>query len=731
MSIDTAPPSSARPAALVGLTAESLYEKCLALARNLWWSWNPEVINLFRDLDPIRWRQLAHNPIALLKEFTPERLEMRAAELVLYSRINYAYRRLKEYLAETPIWARTHAGKLGFKPVAYFSLEFGVHESIPIYSGGLGVLSGDHIKSASGLGVPLVAVGLFYDQGYFKQHLDMEGWQQEEYLNIKVENLPMEPARGPDGKPITVDIHTRSGSLRVKVWLMRVGRVRLFLLDSDVEGNSPEDRELTSRLYGGDNRTRIRQELVAGVGGSRALKAMGITPGVYHLNEGHSAFATLEASRERMKDDGLGFDEAIRVVAQHTVFTTHTPVPAGHDRFDGSLIEEHLGPLRDELGISHEQLMGLGRVEPKNESEPFCMTVLGLKLSRRANAVSCLHGHVTRRMWAHLWPWRVEEEIPIGHITNGVHVPSWLAWQMQNLYDRHFPAGWQTRQGEPEVWQGIWSVDPGELWETHHALKNLLLAFVRRRVSRQCRRRGEDDEVVEAARNLFEPTILTIGFARRFATYKRADLLLTDADRLAAIVNNPDRPVQIIFAGKAHPADDPGKALIKRIAGLRHDPRFAARVTFIEDYDINVCRHLIQGVDVWLNSPRRPLEASGTSGQKAVLNGALNLSVLDGWWAEAYDGVNGFAIGKGKSHVDSRVTDARDAEALYDVLENEVIPLYYDRDVDGLPRQWIQRMKRSISSLAWRFSAHRMVADYVLSAYLHAAGGTSCDMSIR
>jgi len=720
-----------QPTGPTGVMAETLYEKCVALARNLWWSWHPEVINLFRELDPIRWRQLDHSPIALLSEFTPERLEMRAAELVLYSRINHAYRRLKEYLAETPLWGKTHAGVLGSKPVAYFSLEFGVHESVPIYSGGLGVLSGDHIKSASALGVPLVAVGLFYDQGYFKQHLDIHGWQEEEYLDTKVETLPMEPARRPDGQPLSVEIQTRSGKLLAKVWLMRVGRVNLYLLDCDVPGNSPEDRELTSRLYGGDNRTRIRQELVCGVGGVRALRALGITPGVYHLNEGHNAFAPLEAIRERMQGDGMSFDDALRDVAQHTVFTTHTPVPAGHDRFDGSLIEEHLGPLRDELGISFEQLMGLGRVEPQNQQEHFCMTVLGLKLSRRANAVSNLHGHVSRRMWAHLWPWRVEEEIPIGHITNGVHVQSWLAWQMQHLYDRHFPANWMQKIGEPEVWQGIHDVDPGELWETHYALKNLLLAFVRRRVSRQCRRRGESDEAVEAARNILDPNILTLGFSRRFATYKRADLILTDMDRFAALVGDPQRPIQLIFAGKAHPADEPGKQLIQRIANLRHDPRFAGRVAFVEDYEINVCRHLVQGVDVWLNNPRRPLEASGTSGQKAVLNGALNLSVLDGWWAEAYDGNNGFSIGWGTQHVDQRITDQRDAENLYRVLEEEVIPLYYDRDVDGLPRHWIKRMMNSISSLAWRFSAHRMVADYVQHAYLPAAGGTSCEMSVR
>jgi starch phosphorylase len=703
----------------------------MTLAGNLWWSWHPDVISLFRDLDPIRWRQLDHNPIALLREFNPERLEMRAAELVLYSRINHAYRRLKEYLGSIPPWGRTNSGVLGSKPVAYFSLEFGVHESVPIYSGGLGVLSGDHIKSASGLGVPLVAIGLFYDQGYFKQHLDLNGWQQEEYLDIKAENLPLDPARGPDGKPITVEIHTRTGRLLAKVRLARVGRVNLLLLDSDMDGNSPEDRQLTSRLYGGDNRTRIRQELVAGVGGVRALRALGVSPGVYHLNEGHSAFATLEAIRERMKDNGVSFDEALRDVAEHTAFTTHTPVPAGHDRFNGQLIEEHLGPLRDELGISPQQLMGLGRVEPQNEREDFCMTVLGLKLSRRANAVSSLHGRVTRRMWAHLWPWRVEDEIPIGHITNGVHIPSWLAHQMLQLYDRHFPADWESRMGEPEVWQDIHNVDPGELWETHHALKNQLLAFVRRRVSRQCRRRGESDECVEAARNMLDPNILTFGFARRFATYKRADLILANLDRFAVMVNDPERPIQIIFAGKAHPADEPGKRLIQRIANLRHDPRFAGRVAFVEDYDINVCRHLVQGVDVWLNNPRRPLEASGTSGQKAVLNGALNLSILDGWWAEAYDGSNGFAIGKGASHVRDDMTDARDAEALSDVLTKQVIPLYYDRDIDGLPRQWIKRMMNSISTLAWRFSADRMVADYVRHAYLPAAGGLSCDMNIR
>ncbi|MFM8214611.1 MAG: alpha-glucan family phosphorylase [Pirellula sp.] len=442
---------------------ELVYQKCMAIATNLWWSWHPEVIHLFRDIDPVRWRELDHNPIALLREFTPETLAYRASERVLHSRINYAYRRLNEYLSSTNTWAHTHAGVLGSKPVAYFSAEFGLHESLPIYSGGLGVLSGDHIKSASGLGIPLVGIGLFYNHGYFKQRLSADGYQSEDYIEHNVENLPLVPARTQSGTPFVVRLETRSGELLAKVWKVAVGRVTLYLLDSNFEGNRPEDRELTSRLYGGDERTRIRQELLIGVGGVRTLQAMGITPGAYHLNEGHSGFATIEAVRLRMQEDGLSFEDAQRDIANSTVFTTHTPVPAGHDRFHPDLIEEHLGPLRDNLGISHEHLMSLGRVNPGDHHEPFCMTVLGLKLSRRANAVSQLHGHISRRMWRALWPNREENSIPIGHITNGVHVQSWLAEQMLQLYDRHFPAHWTNHLGEPGVCQSIHHVDPGEL----------------------------------------------------------------------------------------------------------------------------------------------------------------------------------------------------------------------------------------------------------------------------
>ena len=707
---------------------ETLYEKCQALTSNLWWTWHPDVLNLFRDLDPVRWRQLDHNPVVLLQEFSPERLASRASELVLHSRINHAYRRLRDYVDKKATWGRTHAGVLGARPVAYFSAEFGIHESIPIYSGGLGVLSGDHIKSASGLGIPLVAVGLLYAQGYFRQRTDESGYQTEEYVPTSVDDLPIQPAVDGDGHPITVSIETRDGVVSAKVWWMKVGRVNLYLLDCNVEGNKPEDRELTARLYGGDERTRVRQELVLGVGGVRALRALQITPGVYHLNEGHSAFAPLEVIRSQMSDDGLDFEEALRETAQQTVFTTHTPVPAGHDRFSATLVEEHLGPLRDELKLTEEQLLGLGRAVPDDTKELFCMTVLALKLSRHANAVSSLHGHISRRMWSHLWPGQAEAESPIGHITNGVHIPSWLAWQMRQLYDRHFEDGWIDRMGESSVWQRIFDVDPGELWETHNALKNVLLAFVRRRLIRQTRRQGESVVNEEAIRNLLDPQALTIGFGRRFATYKRADLLLRDLDCLDEMINHDRRPIQLVFAGKAHPKDEPGKQLIQRIISLRDDPRFAGRVVFIEDYDINVCRHLIQGVDVWLNNPRRPMEASGTSGQKVVLNGGLNLSILDGWWAEAYDGSNGFAIGHGTSHVDDRITDERDASSLYETLTNEVIPLYYSRNADGLPLEWIQRMMNSIASLAWRFSGHRMVMDYTLASYVPAAGGLSRQM---
>jgi starch phosphorylase len=703
-------------------------ERLWALARNLWWSWDHDSVSLFRDLDPIRWRQLNQNPVSLLAEFPLAKLESRAAELVLHSRINYAYRRLQEYLQADHTWGTRHAGVLRPLPVAYFSAEFGIHESLPVYSGGLGVLSGDHIKSASDLAIPLVGIGLFYGQGYFRQRLDHNGWQQEEYLETDLTQLPLEVAIGTNGRPVVVQIETRTGSIHAKVWRVEVGRCDLFLLDSDIEENTPDDRQLTSRLYGGNARTRIRQELLLGIGGFRALTAMGITPGVLHLNEGHSGFAVLEAIRTRMEDEGIGFDTAVPRVSREVVFTTHTPVPAGHDRFDADLIEEHLGPLREKLGLSQESLMGLGRERPDNQQETFCMTVLGLRVSRRVNAVSALHGEVSRAMWAGLSPGKPEDKVPIGHITNGVHVPSWLAPQMFRLYDRHLGTNWHQRSSDARTWEGIENVDDGELWETHLSLKSQLLEFVRRRAVEQAERRLESREALQRLGKVLSPDALTIGFARRFATYKRANLILADVESLASMVNDPKRPVQFVFAGKAHPNDEPGKRVLQQIAELMRNSRFADKFVFVEDYDINVGRYFVQGVDVWLNNPRRPLEASGTSGQKVVLNGGLNLSVLDGWWAEAYDGMNGFAIGTGRTHSNMNVHDTRDAEDLRRALREEVIPLFYQRDRDGLPRGWVKRMKRTIRTLGWRFNADRMVMDYTLKCYVPAAGGTSSDM---
>ena len=702
-------------------------ERLWALARNLWSSWDHDSTSLFLDLDPVRWRQLNQNPVSLLAELPLAKLERRAAELVLHSRINYAYRRMREYLEAPRTWGARHAGVLRPRPVAYFSAEFGLHESLPVYSGGLGVLAGDHIKSASDLDIPLVGIGLFYGQGYFRQRLDRNRWQQEEYLETDVHQLPMAPAIGTNGRPVVAQIETRSGCIRAQVWRVKVGRCDLLLLDSDVEGNAPDDRELTSRLYGGDGRTRIRQEMLLGVGGFRALKAMGIRPGVLHLNEGHSGFAVLEAIRTRMEDEGLSFDRAAPRVSREVVFTTHTPVPAGHDRFGADLIEEHLGPLREQLGISCDTLMGIGRENPNNQQESFCMTVLGLRLSRRANAVSALHGEVSRAMWKGLCPGKPEDEVPIGHITNGVHVPSWLAPQMFRLYDRHLGTGWHEHSSEAKIWEGIENVDDGELWETHLNLKSRLLEFVRRRVVEQAERRGEQREELQRLGKVLSPDALTIGFARRFATYKRANLILADIENLASMVNDPKRPVQFVFAGKAHPHDEPGKRVLQQIADLMRNARFADKFVFVEDYDINVGRYLVQGVDVWLNNPRRPLEASGTSGQKVVLNGGLNLSVLDGWWAEAYDGMNGFAIGTGRTHSNMNVHDMRDGEDLHRALREEVIPLYYQRDQDGLPRGWIKRMKRTIRTLGWRFNADRMVMDYTLKCYVPAAGGISSE----
>jgi glycogen phosphorylase len=708
-------------------SGERLHERLHALAQNLWWTWHPEVISLFTDLDPHLWRRADHNPIAFLKMLTPEQVEERASELVLHSRINYAFRRLNEYMEHNRSWGSTHCGNLNERPVVYFSAEFGLHESLPIYSGGLGILAGDHLKSASDLGIPLVGIGMLYQQGYFTQRLNKDGWQEENYGNLDVNNLPLQPILDETGEPLLIRIETRTNPLSARIWQLQVGRVRLLLLDSNVDCNSADDCGLTSRLYGGDSLLRIRQEVLLGIGGARVLQALNIFPGALHLNEGHSSFAILEEIRRIMEYDRIPFHRAHRRVSLYTVFTTHTPVEAGHDRFPPDMVEEHLGVFRERLGLSHDDFMALGRVRPEDKSEPFCMTVLALKTSHRANGVSAIHGIVSRMMWQPLWPGKTESEVPIGHITNGVHVLSWLAPQMFQLFATRLGQDWPNRMAFPDFWEKVAEIDDGELWETHQSLKMRLIRFARRRLQLQAERQ-EQKETLKQIEQILDPEVLTIGCARRFATYKRGDLILSQPERLARLIENAQRPIQIIFAGKAHPRDDDGKRLLQKIAKFSYSKACMKRIVFVENYDYNVARHLVQGVDVWLNTPRRPLEACGTSGQKAVLNGGLNLSVLDGWWNEAYNGRNGFAIGHGGMHNDPAIQYQRDADYLYETLEKEVIPLYYDRNTTGIPHLWVQRMKHAIQTLGWRFNADRMVKDYAERSYLPAANANSLDM---
>jgi starch phosphorylase len=707
---------------------EKLKSQLTDLSVNLWWAWNPHIIKLFRDLDPEAFRAANHNPVSVLSGFAAERFESLGQDAALRARVDSAYRELREYVGATRTWASQNAGPLRVRPVAYFSAEFGIHESLPIYSGGLGVLAGDHLKSASDLGLPLVAVGLFYRESYFRQRIGRDGWQHAEYVRSPAELLPAQPALDPAGKRIIIEVPLSKETLRAQVWEIAVGRNRLLLLDTDVEGNSEENRQLAARLYFGDQRVRIRQELLLGVGGVRALRAAGIHWGGLHLNEGHSAFATLEYARLLMELTGADFRTCAQEVAQNTVFTTHTPVDAGHDRFPPELVDDHLEPLRRSLGLSQQEFLGLGRIRPEDNREALCMTVLAFKMSRYANGVSALHGRITRKSWQVLWPHHREDEVPVGHITNGVHVRTWLAPAMQDLYSKHLGADWRDHLADPLMWSRIEGVPDAELWSTHRGLKAALVNFVRRRVSEQRRRNEYPDEFVRAAETALDPDVLTIGFARRFATYKRASLIFSDLPRLTRLLTDAKRPVQLVFSGKAHPADRPGQEVLRQVHESTITGDLKRNVLFVEDYDINVGRHLVQGVDIWLNNPRRPQEASGTSGQKVLLNGGLNFSVLDGWWAEAYDGLNGFAIGDGITHVGVEEQDRRDAQSLYETLENQIIPLYYDRDDEGVPHGWVERMKRTIRTLGWRFNTDRMVIDYTNNCYLPAAGAESCRM---
>lgn len=704
---------------------DKLIPKMQQLTRNLWWTWKPEVRTIFRDLDLDLYHQSHQNPMSVLKQISPEQLERRAADVDVPARVDRALRQLQEYLTPVTTWGLTHAGAMRSRPIAYFCMEFGIHESLPIYSGGLGILAGDHLKSASDLGIPLVGVGLLYHQGYTSQVLDASHWQQDVVEPFDVADLPLVQAVDRHGEPIHVAVELPGRLVHAAVLEVQVGRIRLILLDTRVKENAPGDVGLAARLYGGDQRMRIEQELLLGVGGARALRALGIAASVFHLNEGHSAFALLERARHRIQHDGLDPHQALHEVAASSVFTTHTPVDAGHDRFPAELTAEHLRPLAEGLRLPLDEVLGLGRVNPHDHSSPFLPTVLALRLSRRANGVSALHGVVSRKMWNHLYPGVREEAVPIGHVTNGVHLPTWLATEMHHLYEAHLGVAYQSALTRPDTWAKIVPVTSAEIWETKQVLKARTLRFVRQRSASMRARLGLPE--IEPAP--LDPDALTIGFARRFVPYKRPDLLFSDLDRLDRLVNHPTRPVNFIFSGRAHPADTTGKALIQKVSQLLEDPRFRHRILFIENYNIHVGRMLYQGVDAWLNNPQRPLEACGTSGMKVVLNGGLHISVRDGWWAEAYDGDNGFAIGSGEIHADQAVQDQRDAEDLFRVLEEEVVPLYYDnRNSAGVPRCWVETIKHSIRTLAWRFNADRMVQDYTEHLYIPAATSSSCQM---
>ena len=696
------------------------------LSYNLRWSWEHDLIELFRRLDSDLWEETGHNPVRMLGALDQAALETAARDESFLAQLERAVQHLDEYLSSKSTWFRRNYGALDGLEVAYFSAEFGLTECLSIFAGGLGILAGDHLKSASSLGVPLVGVGLLYQEGYFSQYLNAAGWQQESYTDNDFQNLPLMLQKKPDGRPLTVDVRYDGRPVVAQIWRVDVGRVPLFLLDANVPENGPEERAVTYQLYGGDLEMRLKQEILLGIGGSRALQALGRTPSVYHMNEGHSAFLSLEWTRQLMERHALTFQEAREVASAGLIFTGHTPVAAGHDYFAPYLIERYLGEYARSLGMGTREFLGLGRQNPENDAEEFCMTVLALRMSASSNGVSKLHGHVSREMWKGLWPGVPVDEIPIGHVTNGIHFRSWISNEMNRIYDRYLGPHWRENQGDPKLWPRVDSIPQEELWRTHERRRDRLVAFARRRLRLQLIRRGASRPVVDAAEEVLDPSALTIGFARRFATYKRATLLLRDVERLERILNQRGRPVQILFAGKAHPRDDAGKTLIQQIIKLAQRPEFRLRLVFLEDYDMAVARSLVQGCDVWLNTPLRPLEASGTSGMKALANGALNVSTLDGWWDEAWQigkakGIFiGWAIGRGESYENSDYQDQVEAAALYDLLESEIVPMFYERGADGLPRRWIGGMKSSMSALSFSFNTQRMLKDYTSDFYTKA-----------
>lgn len=687
------------------------------LAQNLFWTWNTDAASLFERIDRDAWQELGHNPVRLLQSVRSEQWESLAQDEGFRRHLERVAEAFDGYMSRKPLVEVP--GTSARNVIAYFSMEFALTESLPNYSGGLGVLAGDHLRSASDLGLPLVGVGLLYHQGYFRQQLAPDGWQHEEYADIELAGQPLRRVRDDDGELLRVRVPFDGRDVHACVWRMDIGKTPLYLLDTNIEPNSPQDRQITARLYGGDSEMRIQQEMVLGIGGVRALHALDLHPAVCHMNEGHSALLGVERIRMMMEEYGASFEEARIPVTSATVFTTHTAVAAGIDLFAPDLLRHYLGHYYGSMGLDDRGFLGLGRTNPTDDTEPFSMALLGLRLSGYRNGVSKLHQTVSRRLWESAWPALPLSQVPIDSVTNGVHLPTWVAHEIGDLFDRYVEPGWRDDPVNAD-WGRVLDIPDEELWRVHERQRERLVSRARAQHAEDLVRRGEAAGSERAGQPLDNRT-LTIGFARRFAGYKRATLLFRDPDRLARILNNPERPIQVVFSGKAHPRDEPAKALIRDVLQFSRRPEFRDRVVLLERYDVELARTLVQGADVWLNTPLRPLEASGTSGMKAVANGALHMSVLDGWWWEAYRPGLGWAIGRDRLDDDPEAQDAFDANSMYDLLENEVAPAFYDRDADGIPRAWVERMKASIAAFAPVYNTSRMVAEYAGTAYTHAA----------
>ena len=690
------------------------------MAKNLWFCWNLEAIDLFRSVDQNLWEETGHNPVAMLGRLRVERLKELLEDEGFLLEMDRISAEFKRYLGDRKAYRFGLETPIDFT-VAYFCAEFGLTDCLPIYSGGLGILAGDHLKSASDLCIPVVGVGLLYQKGYFRQYLNVDGWQQETYPDNDFHILPVSLERNAEGEPLAIDVPIEDRNVKARIWRIEVGQVPLFMLDTNTILNRQDDRDITSSLYGGDRAVRLKQEMVLGIGGVRALNRLGIRPVVLHMNEGHSAFAILERIRLLMEEHGLSFHEAQGAVSSSSIFTTHTPVPAGIDVFDRALLSSLMGQYIGSLGISLDEFMALGTEKGSGANNPFNMAVMALGNSARANGVSELHKTVSRRMWSRIWPDVPEADVPIEGITNGIHIPSWISNDMATLLDRYLGRRWAEDPDNLKIWERVERIPDIELWRTHERRRERLVAFARRKLQEQLRSWGTKKMEVQMASEALDPEALTVAFARRFAAYKRGGLILKDPARLAKILNDPRRPVQIIFAGKAHPQDNLGKEVIRNIIHLARQPEFCQRIVFIEDYDLNVARYLVQGADIWLNNPLRPLEACGTSGMKAAANGALNMSVLDGWWAEGYATGLGWAIGAGEEYEDPGYQDQVESQAIYNLLEKTIVPLFYERGRDNLPREWIGMMKRSMQTLAARFNTHRMLEDYIHRFYLPSA----------